>query len=61
MKVTVSIKISGSDTRNAVAADFERTGPLKAASLSLSIDEAKAMLWQVQQQIVEAQFAEHDG
>ena len=59
MKVTVTVNISGSTAKEAIALEFDRTGPVKASTLGLTLGEAKTMLRQLQREIVEAQIAEH--
>jgi len=57
MQVTVSVEIAGSGAKNLVVAEIDRSEPASAATLGLTLAEAKALLCEVQQQLVRAQVA----
>jgi hypothetical protein len=61
MKITVSVEISDSDSagENIVVAEIDRRGPVNAASLGLTLAEAKGLLRKIQTGLVEAQLANH--
>ena len=59
MKLTVSVAVSDSTGDNVVVAELHRDGAVTAASLGLTLAEAKELLRGVQRQLVQAQLALH--
>ena len=59
MKLTVSVAVSDSTGDNVVVAKLDRDGPVTAASLGLTLAEAKELLRGVQRQLVQSELALH--
>ena len=59
MKVTVAIEHADSADESVIVAEFERSDSVNAASLGLSLTEAKGLLSEVQRTLVRAQISAH--
>jgi hypothetical protein len=56
MKFTIQIKFEDDSTQPLTVAQIERTDSLSAATLGLTLDESKALLANLQKELVESQF-----
>ena len=59
MKFTIMLKSEDDSTAPLIVSKIERTGPLKAATLGLTLAESKRLLARVQQALVESQLHCH--
>jgi hypothetical protein len=59
MKFTLLLKGEGDSTAPLAVSQIERTGPLRAATLGLTLAESKSLLATVQQELVESQLHCH--
>lgn len=59
MKFTILLKSEDDSTMPLIMTQIERTGPLKAATLGLTLAESKQLLARVQQELVESQLDCH--
>ena len=59
MKFTILLKSEDDSTAPLIVSKIERTGPLKAVTLGLTLAESKRLLARVQQEIVESQLNGH--
>lgn len=59
MKIIVSIEGPHTTSEQIVVAEINRNGPLTAATLGLTLAEAKEVLAEIQQQLVQAQMTAH--
>ncbi len=59
MKFTVSIKSHDSGAECVTVAELDRSGPVSAASLGMTLAEAKKLLRQVQRHLVQSQLSMH--
>ncbi len=59
MKVTISLKIPGSNPESVVVAELGRDNALDAAALGLTSSEANGILHEIQRRLAEAQFDAH--
>lgn len=56
MKFTILLKSEDDSSPPLMVSQIERTGPMNAANLGLTLAESKCLLARVQQEIVESQF-----
>lgn len=59
MKVTISLEIAGSNAESIVVAELDRDNALRAATLGLTLSEAKGILHEIQRRLAEAQLDAH--
>jgi hypothetical protein len=59
MKFTILVKREEDAAAPLMVSEIERTGPLRAASLGLTLAESKQLVARVQQELVESQLACH--
>jgi hypothetical protein len=56
MKITIQIKFEDDTTPPLTITQIERTNPLSAATLGLSLDESKGLLVSLQKELVKSQL-----
>ena len=59
MKFTILLESEDDSSAPLLVAEIERTGPLNAATLGLTITESKNLLSRVQEELVNSQFQEN--
>ena len=59
MKFTILLKNVDDSSAPLIVSQIERTGPLNAATLGLTLAESKSLLSRVQEELVESQFQEY--
>ncbi len=57
MKFTILLQSEGDSSAPLMVYQIERTGPLNAATLGLTLAESKGLLTRLQQELVESQLA----